>query len=152
MTRTRTGLVVLAAAAVMSHAGCKHSGSASRQSAAGAGGEGTTAQQDHPAVAAAAQPAATPPANASQVQGRIESIDRGNNVTLAGSEAIGHAFDHFKIDDDTRVTVNGEKADLAELNEGDDVRASFSTSDGELHLDRIEVLTPSDVNGSGASR
>ncbi|HET7826603.1 MAG TPA: hypothetical protein VFK90_14810, partial [Anaeromyxobacter sp.] len=69
-----------------------------------------------------------------------------------GSEAVGHAFDRFKVDDDTHVTVNGEQADLAQLNEGDEVRASFSTSDGALHLDRIDVLTPSVVSGSGASR
>lgn len=151
MTRTRMGLVVFAAAAAMSHAGCKHSGSASREAGAMPGGTATAAQ-DRPAAAAAAQPTATPPASASQVQGRIEAIDRGNNVTLAGSEAVGHAFDRFKVDDDTHVTVNGEQADLAQLNEGDEVRASFSTSDGALHLDRIDVLTPSVVSGSGASR
>jgi Cu/Ag efflux protein CusF len=147
MTRTGTGLVVLAAAALMSHAGCKHSESAARQSPTA--GADAMAAQDH-AAAAAAQPSATPQATAtaSEVQGRIESIDRGNNVTLAGSEAIGHAFDRFKADEDTRVTVGGDKADLADLAEGDEVRASFSTSGGELHLDRVDVLKPADVSGS----
>jgi hypothetical protein len=150
MTRAGIGLVVFSAAIAMSHLGCKHSETASRDAGAMQGAPATAAQDR--AVAAAAQPTAAAPTSASQVQGRIEAIDRGNNVVLAGSEAVGHAFDKFKVDDDTHVTINGEQAGLAELNEGDEVRASFSSSEGELHLDRIDVLTANDVSGSGPSR
>jgi hypothetical protein len=149
MAWTRMGLVAAAAAVAVSHAGCKHSGSEARGEGATPRGAPMAAQGS--AVAAPAQATATPQPVASQVEGRLEAIDRGNNVTLAGSEAVGHAFDRFRVDSDTKITVNGEEADLAELNEGDEVRASYSTSDGELHLDRLEVLSPA-VSGSGETR
>lgn len=148
MTRTGSTLWAVAAAIAVAHVGCKHSGTAA---AAGGSTDAGVAQQAAP-VDAAAQRVATPTPAANQVDGRIEAIDRGNNVTLAGSEAVGHAFDRFKVDSDTRITVNGRQADLAELHEGDDVRASFSTSDGELHVDRLDVVAPSDVSGSGETR
>ncbi len=78
------------------------------------------------------------------VVGRLESVDRANNLTIAGSEAAGLAFDKFKIDGDTQVLRAGKDASVADLDEGQEVRASLSDN---LHVQRIEIL-PSGAQGA----
>jgi len=77
-----------------------------------------------------------------EFQGRIERLDRADNVTIAGSESVGLAFEEFKLDDKTQVTTPNGKGTVAELNEGDEVRASFSGSGEDLHVDKLQVVTP----------
>ncbi|MFL5273783.1 MAG: hypothetical protein ACJ79E_17130, partial [Anaeromyxobacteraceae bacterium] len=77
-----------------------------------------------------------------EFQGRIERLDRADNAMIAGSESVGLAFEEFKLDDKTQVTTPNGKGSLAELNEGDEVRASFSGSGEELHVDKLQVVTP----------
>ncbi len=98
------------------------------------------AQKANPAPAASPAPGTA--ANASRtVDGRVELVDRANHVTLAGTEGVGLAFDKFTVDDRTQVTVNGQRARAADVNEGDAVRASFSGPDDAPHLDRLDVRT-----------
>ncbi|MFL5302598.1 MAG: hypothetical protein ACJ79R_19890 [Anaeromyxobacteraceae bacterium] len=89
-----------------------------------------------------AQAKAQPNEKRGEFQGRIERLDRADNVTIAGSESVGLAFEEFKLDDKTQVTTPNGKGSLAELNEGDEVRASFSGSGEELHVDKLQVVTP----------
>jgi hypothetical protein len=77
-----------------------------------------------------------------EFQGRIERIDRADNITIAGSEGVGLAFEQFKVDTKTKVVAPDGKGSVAELNEGDEIRASFSGSGEDLHVDRLEVLPP----------
>jgi hypothetical protein len=77
-----------------------------------------------------------------EVVGRVELLNRANEVTLSGTERVGLAFDKFKIDPRTEVTVNGERASAADVNPGDEVRASFSGHGEDAHLQKLEVLPP----------
>ncbi len=81
------------------------------------------------------------------VVGRLESIDRANNLTIAGSEAAGLAFDKFKTDANTQVVSAGKNASVADLDEGQEVRASLGDN---LHVQRIEIL-PSGTQRSTAA-
>ena len=100
-------------------------------------------QKATPAPAAGATASATAGNVTRTVDGRVELVDRSNHVTLAGTEGVGLAFDKFTMDDRTQVTVNGQRGSVADVSEGDAVRASFSGSDDAPHLDRIEVRTQS---------
>jgi hypothetical protein len=121
----------------------------------------------NPSSSASAAPAANAPgANAAsqgtgsnapsnerrgEFQGRIARLDRADNAMIAGSESVGLAFEEFKLDDKTQVTTPSGKGTVAELSEGDEVRASFSGSGEDLHVDKLQVLTPKPTE-AGAER
>jgi hypothetical protein len=138
MKTFRIGIAGAAAIACIACAGHARTSKAGSSGAARA----ETGQESSPAAAAptAGAPATQAP-GPTEVQGRVERIDRANNVTLAGSERVGHAFEQLKLDDGTRITVDGKEATPAEVHEGDEVRASFSVAGDELHVDRLDVLT-----------
>ena len=92
------------------------------------------------APAAAGGDRASAAAKSGEIQGRVERVDRANNLTIAGSESAGLAFDEFKVDSNTEVTIGGAKASVASVNPGDEVRASFSERGDSLHLDRLQVV------------
>jgi hypothetical protein len=75
------------------------------------------------------------------IVGRAE-LERGNELWIGGSEDEGRAFEPLKVDDRTAVTIDGQKATMAQVNAGDEVRASYSGSPSALHVDRLEVRTP----------
>jgi hypothetical protein len=100
----------------------------------------STAERQATPAGAASQTSGSAAAPTRVVVGRVELIDRANEVTLSGTEGVGLGFDKFKIAPDTQVTVNGQRATAAEVNPGDEVRASFSGKDDDAHLVRIEVL------------
>src|SRR6266568_4994041 len=78
---------------------------------------------------------ASPTADASQLQGKVQNFDRTNNtLTLAGSDKA------LKIDSSTQVMKNGSRASLNDIKEGDQVRASFSGSGDMLHVQRLDVM------------
>jgi hypothetical protein len=133
MKTFRIGIAGAAAIACIACAGHARTSKAGSSGAARA----ETGQESSPTAAA---PATQAP-GLTEVQGRVERIDRANNVTLAGSERVGHAFEQLKLDDGTRITVDGKEATPAEVHEGDEVRASFSVAGDELHVDRLDVLT-----------
>ncbi len=74
------------------------------------------------------------------VVGRVELLDRANDVTLSGTEGVGLGFDKFKIQPDTPVLLNDQQVGVAEINPGDEVRATFTGKDDDAHLQRIEIL------------
>ncbi len=134
MTRFVVGFsaVVVAVAAVAYAGGTRSARSSSAPTATSA------AQSTRGSSAAAASAAPAGPTRS--VVGRVELLDRANDVTLSGTESVGLGFDKFKIEPSTEVTVNGRRASAAEINPVDDVRASFTGNDADAHLQRIEVL------------
>jgi hypothetical protein len=90
-------------------------------------------------------------AGTNEIQGRVERIDHANNITIAGSEQAGLAFDQFKVDSSTEIMKEGAKATIDDINEGDEVRASFSGSGDKLHVERLEILPSAGERGSSAS-
>jgi hypothetical protein len=133
MRTFRIGIAGAAAIACIACAGHARTSTA----ASGGAAQADTGQASSTTAAAPAVQALGP----KEIQGRVERIDRANNVTLAGSESVGHAFEQLKLDDETRIKVDGKEATPIEVHEGDEVRASFSVQGDELHVDRLEVLT-----------
>jgi hypothetical protein len=147
MTRFGIGFVGTVALASLACAGSTRSGKAASQ---GEGKQIATAAESGAASGPADASAAAP--KPTEVEGRVERIDRANNVTLAGAEQVGLAFDQFKVDDDTKITVNGEEATLSEVNPGDEVRASFSGKGDELHVDQLDVVSSNEDAASPNER
>jgi hypothetical protein len=68
------------------------------------------------------------------VTGKVEKLDKSKNqISL-----------QLKVSDSTQVMKNGQTASLADIKEGDQVRASFTPSG---QVDRIDVMS----SGSGSS-
>jgi hypothetical protein len=137
------------AVAFMACAGSTRSGKVASSRAPGASAAAAESTTEGGAASSAtgsmpSGPTASPAGGASELQGRVERIDRASNLTLAGTESVGHAFEQLKIDSSTEITVHGEKGTLSEINEGDEVRAAFSGSGDDLHVDRLEILSPAD--------
>jgi hypothetical protein len=85
-----------------------------------------------------------------QFDGRVERVDKGDHVTIAGSESAGLAFQPFKLEPGTEVVKDGRKASASDLEEGDEVRATLAGTGDELRLERIEILRPAAGGGGTA--
>jgi Cu/Ag efflux protein CusF len=120
-----------------------------------ASGLGTTGQQDRSSTTAGAsgQSESTETSGKSsgmssaqasnELTGRVEKFDHDSKTfTVAGKD--------LKIDSSTKVMKDGEKAELTDIKEGDEIRASYSGSGDTLTADRIEVMPKSGMS-SGAS-
>ena len=63
-------------------------------------------------------------AAAAEIEGKIQAIDMGNNqVVLEDGTALTY-------DDSTKITVDGQEANLNDLKEGAKVKASYEEKDG----------------------
>lgn len=145
------GAAALLVAAPPALAGGEHK----EKSKAGSTAQGPT-QQDASSSESAAkgdQRAATSmtgtPSTSSdnQLTGKIEKYDRAEKtLTLDGSEK------KLKLGDDVQITKDGQMVSPGDLQEGDEVRASFSGAEsGEtVEVTAIEVM-PSDALGTGSS-
>ena len=152
---TRLGIGMIGAAALVS-AACMGSTRSAKAGSEGNQGKmiATAAQSgaaSGPASANAGASASASAAKPKEVEGRVERIDRANNVTLAGAEQAGLAFDQFKVDGDTKITVNGEEATLSQVNPGDEVRASLSGQADELHVDKLDVVSSGGTASPGSA-
>jgi hypothetical protein len=145
----------LGAAALLVAAPAALAGGEKEKSKAGSTAQGAT-QQDASSSESAAkgdERAATsmtgsPSASSeNQLTGKIEKYDRAEKtLTLDGSEK------KLKLGDDVQVTKGGQMVSPGDLQEGDEVRASFSGAEsGEtVEVTAIEVM-PSDALGTGSS-
>jgi hypothetical protein len=84
------------------------------------------------------------------VSGKVEKYDKGSKeLTLSNSDK------KLKLDDDTKVTKNGQQASTSDIHEGDEVRASYSGSDdpaaGVVVIEVIEIV-PADTDSSATGK
>jgi hypothetical protein len=100
----------------------------------------------------ASAPATAAAPTSGEIQGRVEQVDRSDNLVISGSERAGLAFDHFKADDRTEVTIGGKKASLADVEPGDEVRASFSGQGDALHVDKLQVTPKSSADDQAPAK
>ena len=75
-----------------------------------------------------------------EVEGRVERLERDDTLKMSGTESVGLAFQPLKIEPSTEVVQDGKKVSPDLIQEGDEVRASFSGSGDEVRLERIEIL------------
>lgn len=106
--------------AAPSTTGSSTSGSATGSTSSGTMGSSSTAMND----------------TSQQLTGTVEKFDHAaKELTLANSSK------KLKISDDTTVMKDGQAASLTDIQEGDQVRASFSGSGDTLQVSRIEVMS-----------
>lgn len=75
-------------------------------------------------------------ASSQHLVGTVEKFDQASKeLTLANSDK------KLKISDDTTVMKDGQQATVSDIQEGDQVRASFSGSGDTLQVSRIEVMS-----------
>jgi hypothetical protein len=75
-----------------------------------------------------------------EVEGRVERLERDDTIRLSGTESVGLAFQPLKLEPSTEVVRDGKKVSPDHIQEGDEVRASFSGSGDDVRLERIEIL------------
>jgi hypothetical protein len=82
------------------------------------------------------------PSSQREVAGLVESFDHASNTFRISGTSV-------KVDSSTEVLKDGQRASLTDVQEGDEVRASFSGSGDAATANRIEV-TSSRAGTSGA--
>jgi Cu/Ag efflux protein CusF len=71
----------------------------------------------------------------SAVSGTVKNVDPAKNeVTVAGSHGT------LTVTDETQIVKDGQRAALADVHEGDEVRASYSGAGDTLHVSRLEIV------------
>lgn len=80
-------------------------------------------------------------AGQNEITGKVEKFDESSNeLTLS-----------LKVSDKTQVTKDGKTASLSDIEEGDQVRASFTGSGENLQVTRIEVMSEGAKSGASPS-
>lgn len=156
--------VMLVAAAILAAAGCKTSGSTRSESTARAGDGGAdSATRDGQRVAVEAQPQAgqdertvaeaqaaeqapsTRPAGhvpegtaarQDELRGRLALVDARNHEIAVDS---GQATQQLKVAPSATITVDGKKAALSDLKQGQEVRVMLDQSGDGASARQIEV-------------
>jgi hypothetical protein len=84
------------------------------------------------AAASSATASPTTGMAANELVGRVESVDRSKGTLQVAGKTL-------KVETSTSVKRNGVGAEVRDIQEGDQVRASFSGSGDTLKAERIEV-------------
>ena len=80
------------------------------------------------------------------LHGRVQSFDRSNNtLTLAGSDKT------LKVDSTTQVMKDGSRASIDDIEEGDDVRASYSGSGDTLTARKLDIMSAGAAGSSAGT-
>jgi hypothetical protein len=138
--------------AAMANAPAASQGSASATSAPQMSASDTPAPQMSANATSAPQMSGNAAPASGEIQGRVEQVDPADHFVIAGSEKAGLGFDHFKADERTEVTIGGKKASLAEVQPGDEVRASFSGQGDALHVDKLQVTPRAGADDKAPAR
>ncbi|HTP28339.1 MAG TPA: hypothetical protein VMK12_22125 [Anaeromyxobacteraceae bacterium] len=85
-------------------------------------------------------------ASGKSLHGKVENFDRTQNtLTLSGSSKT------LKVDPNTKVMKNGSKATLDDIQEGDEVRASYSGSGTTLQVKSIDIMSTGSMGAPSTS-
>jgi hypothetical protein len=149
-TKSSWAAAILVAGCTFIAAACRtapEKPSASSGSAEGSGTMGTATTEQPTRSAEGGQAGASPQSRSSEtaragtgatpyeVTGRVEKVEK-SNIQIAGKL--------LKVDSSTSISKGGVGATLAEVKEGDEVRATLSGSGDPPKAARIEVITATD--------
>jgi hypothetical protein len=112
-----------------------------RTLAQGYGGTGTGTGSSGSTTSSSPGTAASTTTHGDQIVGRVDRIDRSTNTMSLNGKML-------KLDSSTEVTKDGARASLNDIQEGDQVRASYAGSGDTLNVQRVDVLS----SGSAGSR
>lgn len=100
------------------------------------------------AVALAQEPAPRPAPQAVEptaelrvrdVAGTVKNVDAASRTVQVSSGMLGLFRTTLVVTEETRIEVQGHEATLADIKEGDQVKASYATQDGQSVARSIEV-------------
>ena len=74
---------------------------------------------------------------ATEITGPVRLVEPSTHTIY-----LKNATKALHVHGDTKVTKNGSDASIEDVQEGDQVRASYSGSGGDVSVDRLEVLPP----------
>jgi hypothetical protein len=117
------------------------------------------AQMQQTAPPAAGAPPAQPPTSGpmeqirmGMLEGAVQSVDPGAGTVQVTAGPFGVFRKTLEVNRDTLIQVEGRQGTLADVREGERIKASYETHETKNVATRIEVIsTPSDDKG-GASR
>ncbi len=106
-----------------------------------------------PVISSAQQPTTRPPAGSSPaekpamdkpatgiVEGSVKKVDAATKSVQVSAGLLGLAGRTLEVDEQTQIQVDGRQGSLADLREGDKVKASYESRDGKNLATRIEVM------------
>ena len=102
-------------------------------------------------ASSAPPPSALPRTNV-ELEATVKTVDTDGGTVLLESEMLGIFGATLYVTSDTKVLLaEGEHGDLADLEEGADVRAAYDLTAGRKMATRIVVI-PKDAGAEGRSR
>lgn len=108
---------------------------------------GPVLAQTSPSIPRApAAPSGVPPAKApvektttGMLEGAVKKVDPGSGELQVSSGPLGIFHKTLEVSNSTDIQMNGQKGTLADLREGEKVKASYESRDGKNFATRIEV-------------
>jgi hypothetical protein len=137
------GLATAGMVLFASHALAETGGTAgSDYGGTGAGSAGMGSTSSGTSSSQTSSPAAT-----KILQGKVEKFDRTDNtLTLSGTDK------KLKVDSSTQVMKQGERASFEDIQEGDQVRASYSGSGETVNAKRIDIMPSGSMGEPGTTQ
>lgn len=89
-----------------------------------------------------ARPAAKAPVEKTttgMLEGAVKKVDPGSGELQVSSGPMGIFHKTLEVSNSTEIQMNGQKGTLADLREGEKVKASYESRDGKNFATRIEV-------------
>lgn len=102
-----------------------------------------------------APPAAKAPAEkptTGMLEGAVKKVDPGAGELQVSSGPMGIFHKTLEVSNSTDIQMNGQKGTLADLREGENIKASYESRDGKNFATRIEVMPESKESVGGAAR
>jgi Cu/Ag efflux protein CusF len=103
----------------------------------------------------AGTPGASPPSPPSlpvqkAIDGPVKAVDPMAKTVTVGW-MLGLFGTKLQVNDDTQIAVEGSKASLMDIREGDEVKASYETQNGKNVATSIDVKPAEQAKGSATS-
>jgi Cu/Ag efflux protein CusF len=95
-----------------------------------------------PPAPSGAAPAAKAPAERTttgMLEGSVKKVDPGSGELQVSSGPLGVFHKTLEVSNSTDIQMNGQRGTLADLREGEKIKASYESRDGKNFATRIEV-------------
>lgn len=93
-----------------------------------------------PAPGAPAPPAVQQPPTPREIEGTVKKVDPGQRTVQISSGILGIFGTTVEVTGDTEIRVEGRKGSLADIREGEKVKASYEARQGKNVAKSLEVM------------
>jgi Cu/Ag efflux protein CusF len=85
------------------------------------------------------------------LEGSVKKVDPGSGELQVSSGPLGIFHKTLEVSNSTEIQMSGQRGTLADLREGEKIKASYESRDGKNFATRIEVA-PETKDPAGAAR